>query len=90
MLLREREAMVKVQEAAAGPKYFVNVEGDDKPWPREEITVPEIRGLGGWDATQPVVEVDLQNNTERTLREDEVVTLKPGHGFAKKVKFQRG
>lgn len=81
--------MVKVQ-GAAGPKYFVNLEGDDKPSSRGEISVPEIRHLGGWDATQPVVEVDLDTNTERTLREDEVVTLKPGHGFAKKVKFQRG
>lgn len=34
--------------------------------------------------------MNLEDNTERTLAEDEVVTLKPGHGFAKKVKFQRG
>jgi Multiubiquitin len=73
-----------------GPKYFVNLEGTERPWDRETITVPEIRALAGWDTSQPIVEVNLEDNTERTLAEDETVTLKPGHGFAKKVKFQRG
>lgn len=73
-----------------GPKYFVNLEGIEKPWDEETITVPQIRELAGWDSSQPIVEVDLEENTERTLDENEVVTLKPGHGFAKKVKFQRG
>lgn len=77
-------------EAAAGPKYFVNLEGTEHPWDRDTITVPEIRDLGGWDDSQPILEVNLQDNTERTLPEDEIVTLKPGHGFAKKVRFQRG
>jgi Multiubiquitin len=75
---------------ATGPHYFVNIEGAETPWDRETITVPEIRSLAGWDTSQPVVEVNLQDNTERTLREDKTVTLKPGHGFAKKIKFQRG
>jgi len=79
---------MKTQEA--GPKYFVNLEGDEKAWDEETITVAEIRDLAGWDNSQPIVEVNLQDNTERTLVEDEVVTLKPGHGFAKKIKFQRG
>ena len=74
----------------AGPKYFVNLEGTEEAWNDETITVAEIRDLGGWDASQPIVEVNLETNDERTLREDETVTLKPGHGFAKKVKFQRG
>ena len=75
---------------AQGPKYFVNLEGAEYPWDRETITVPEIRALAGWDTSQPIVEVNLEDNTERTLAEDETVMLKPGHGFAKKVKFQRG
>jgi hypothetical protein len=75
---------------AQGPKYYVNLEGAEYPWDGETITVPEIRDLAGWDASQPIVEVNLEDNTERTLAEDEIVTLKPGHGFAKKVKFQRG
>lgn len=73
-----------------GPNYFVNLEGIEKHWDEETITVPQIRELAGWDTSQPIVEVDLENNTERTLADDETVTLKPGHGFAKKVKFQRG
>lgn len=52
--------------------------------------MPEIRDLVGWEATQQVVEVNLDDNTERTLGENETVTLKPGHGFAKKILFQRG
>jgi hypothetical protein len=74
----------------AGKKYFVNLEGTEYPWDKDTITVPEIRELGGWDASQPVLEVNLEDNTERTLAEDEAVKLKPGHGFSKKIKFQRG
>lgn len=73
-----------------GPKYFVNLEGVDEPWNEPQITVPQIRQLGGWDTSQPVVEVNLEDNTERTLAETDVVTLQPGLGFAKKIKFQRG
>lgn len=76
--------------AEAGKKYIVNLEGTEHSWDRDTISVSEIRDLGGWDTSKPVVEVNLKDNTERTLAEDEVVTLKPGHGFAKRVKFQRG
>lgn len=72
------------------PKYFVNLEGTVKPWTGAEITVPEIRELAGWDTSQQIVEVDLETNTEQTLDESAVVELKPGHGFEKKIKFQRG
>lgn len=72
------------------PKFFVNIEGTDKPWAADTITVAQIRELAGWDPTQQVVEVNLDDNSERTLGENETVSLKPGHGFAKKVKFQRG
>lgn len=73
-----------------GPKYFVNVEGLEKPWKAGTISVPDLRQLAGWDTSQAVVEVNLDDNTEVTLAETDVVTLKPGHGFAKKIKFQRG
>jgi hypothetical protein len=59
-------------------------------WHEPEITVPQIRELAGWDASQQVVEVNLEDNKEWTLPESDVVTLKPGHGFEKKIKFQRG
>lgn len=73
-----------------GPKYFVNIEGHEHPWTAPTISAAQIRQLGGFDATQPIVEVNLEDNTETTLAEDAVVKLKPGHGFAKKIKFQRG
>jgi hypothetical protein len=69
--------------------YFVNVEGTEHPWPRSTITTEEISELGGWDASQGVIEIDNENN-ERTLRPGEVVELKPGHGFGKKIRFRRG
>lgn len=73
-----------------GPKYFIDIEGAEHPWDEPTITVPQLRQLAGWEPGQEVVEVNLGDNTERTLREDEIVHLKPGHGFGKKIKFQRG
>jgi hypothetical protein len=84
------QAQEKAVPEQAGKKFFVNLEGTEYPWDRDTITVPQIRELSSWDTSLPVVEVNLEDNTERTLAENEVVTLKPGHGFAKKVKFQRG
>lgn len=75
---------------ASGPNYVVNVEGVDHDWPRPTITVAEIRDLGGFTPTDPVIEVDLKDNSERTLAEAEVVEIKPGVGFGKKIKFKRG
>ena len=83
----EQEERVKPEH---GPKYCVNIEGVEHPWSQETITVPEIRNLGGLPADQPVIEVNLHDNTERTLAESETVTLKPGQGFCKKVGFKRG
>ena len=71
-------------------KFEINIEGTRHPWDRDTITVPELRELGALPTDTPVVEVDLQTNTERTLAEDEVVHLKPGQGFGRKVRFQRG
>jgi hypothetical protein len=73
-----------------GPKYFINTEGAEHPWHEDTITVPQIRQLASWEATQQVVEVNLVDNGETGLDENAVVTLKPGHGFAKKIRFQRG
>ncbi len=82
--------MTTEQQVKKKSKYEINIEGVNHPWEKDTITVPQIRQLAGWDDTQPVVEVDLSDNSERTLSEDEVVELKPGHGFGKKIKFQRG
>jgi hypothetical protein len=72
-----------------GPKYTVDIEGTLYPWNEDTITVPQLRDLGNLPSDVPVIEVDKDNN-QRTLGEDEVVQLKPGLGFSKKVKYARG
>ncbi len=77
-------------EAKVGPKYLLDIEGGKYPWDEDTITVPQIRQLGGLPADQPVIEVDLHAGTERQLSENEIVELRPGLGFSKKVSFKRG
>jgi hypothetical protein len=79
----------QLEDADHGPKFIVNIEGRDFPWPRSTITTEEIAHLGGWDPSVGVIEIDKDNN-ERTLQPGEVVELKPGHEFGKKVRFRRG
>ncbi len=86
----DTEVAVEGTARASGPTYVVNVEGIDHDWPSPTITAADIRNLGGFAATDPVIEVDLKDNSERTLTEDEVVDIKPGMGFGKKIKFKRG
>lgn len=76
-------------ENAQGPKFFLDIEGDLKPWDKETITTEEIIALGGWDPSLGAILIDKDNN-ERTLKPGEVVELKPGMGFSKKVRFRRG
>ena len=73
-----------------GPKFLIDIEGTDHPWDRDTITTAEIRQLGNFPADTPVLEIDLKDNTQRQLAEGEVVEVKPGRGFSKKVRFQRG
>jgi len=73
-----------------GPKYEVDIEGKVYPWDRDTITPTEIRQLGGLPTDTPVLEINLKDNTQRQLPENEAVEIKPGHGFSKKVRFQRG
>lgn len=76
-------------ENKKGKKYYVNIEGVKYQWEDATITTEEIANLGGWDPTVGVIEIDKDNN-ERTLQPGEVVELKPGHGFAKKIRWKRG
>lgn len=73
-----------------GPKYEINIEGTTYPWSGDTITVPQLRELGHLPLDTPVIEVDLKTNVERTLDENEVVQLRPGQGFGRKVSFKRG
>ena len=81
--------MATGQEVEHGAKFFVDIEGTVHPWPTDDITTEQIIKLGGWDPSQGAIEIDV-NNVEHTLKPGETVELKPGHGFAKKVKFKRG
>lgn len=73
-----------------GRQYILNIEDENYAWESGTITVPQIRELAGIPADQPIQEINLETQEERTLAEDEVIRLKPGQGFSKKVKFQRG
>jgi hypothetical protein len=73
-----------------GPKYTINIEDQDYSWNKDTITVAEIRELAGIPDDQQIQEIDLETQEERTLAQDDIVHLKPGQGFSKKIKFQRG
>lgn len=79
----------QAEKEGHGPKFFIDVEGTMKPWDKDTITTEEIIALGGWDASQGAILIDKDNN-ERTLKPGEVVEVKPGQGFAKKIRFKRG
>ncbi len=72
-----------------GPKFTLDIEGTLKPWDKDTITTEEIIALGGWDPSQGAIMID-QDQNERTLQPGQVIELKPGLGFSKKVKFKRG
>lgn len=78
------------QKSALEVKYEVDIEGAFKPWEKDTITTEEVAALGGWDVSEGVVLIDLENGTERTLKPEEVIKLRPGIGFSKKIRFQRG
>ncbi len=77
------------QEKVEGKKFFVNIEGREYSWDTETITVPEIRHLGNIPADQQIVE-ESPDGTERTLSENELVTIKPGHRHGRAPKYRRG
>ena len=72
------------------PKYEVDIEGEFKPWNKDTITAEEVADLGGWDVSEGVVLIDLEDGTERNLQPGEEVKLRPGIGFSKKIRFKRG
>lgn len=77
-------------QKGGGPKYHINIEGQIFDWDEDTITAPQIRQLGGLPANVPVEMIDLDTNVQRTLNETEAIDVRPGLGFAKKIKFQRG
>jgi hypothetical protein len=82
--------MSEKENRGQGPKFYLDIEGKIIPWDQETITTEKIIELGGWDPSQGAIEINLKDNTERTLKPGEVITLRPGLGFSKKVLFKRG
>lgn len=83
------EKTKRPDECKPGPRFCLNTEGVEHHWPVSTITTEQIAEVGGWDVNQGVIQVDADNN-ERTLEPGEVVALKPGMGFCKKVRWKRG
>jgi len=77
------------KEKAQGPKYQLDIEGTLYPWEKDTITTEEIISLGGWDPSLGAIMID-KDNVEHPLQPGEVIEVKPGLGFSKKVKFRRG
>jgi len=76
-------------EEKHGPKFQLDIEGTLKPWDEDTITTEQIIALGGWEIAQGAIMID-KDNVEHTLSPGQVVELKPGMGFSKKVHFKRG
>ena len=71
-------------------KYFIVIEDTQYEWNSSTITTEQIIELGGWDPSKGALLVDLKAGTERTLEPEEIIEIKPGMSFAKKVIFKRG
>jgi len=78
-----------MQNKGQGPKYHLDIEGTLKDWDKDTITTQEIIQLGGWDPSLGAIMID-KDNQEHPLQPGQVIELKPGMGFSKKIKFRRG
>lgn len=85
----EKKDKPEEQGGGQGPKFQLDIEGRIVPWDEPTITAEQVAELGGWDFSQGVVLID-KDNVERQLQPGEVIELKPGMGFSKKVRFKRG
>jgi hypothetical protein len=81
--------MKKEDKGQVLKKYYANVEGKEHLWNNETISVAELRALGNLPQRLPVVE-EFPDGTERTLKDGEIVELKPGHRYGRAPKFKRG
>ena len=78
-----------IERFHTAPTILLCIEDKEHPWPKNTITTEEIANLGGWDPSNGVIEID-ENQNERQLSRGEVVTLKPGFFYAKKISWKRG
>ena len=81
--------MAREEQEKTAKKYYANIEGAQYPRIKETMTGQEIKTLGNLPGDLPVVE-EFPDGTERTIRDNEVVQLKPGHRYGRAPKFKRG
>ncbi|MCM8801135.1 MAG: hypothetical protein NC912_03875 [Candidatus Omnitrophica bacterium] len=81
--------MVKEKQTKTTKKFYINIEGKEYPWEKDTATVKEIRELANLPKDLPIVE-EFPNGTERTLKDSDIVLLKPGHRYGRAPKFKRG
>jgi len=81
--------MAREEHEKTEKKFFANIEGKEYPWDKETISVGEIRTLKKLPRDLPVVE-EFPNGTEKTLGDNDIVLLKPGHRYGRAPKFKRG
>ncbi len=72
-----------------GPKYYLDIEGTIIPWDESTITTEQIIELGGWDPSLGLIRIDKDQN-QKTMQPGEIIELKPGIGFSKKIRWKRG
>ena len=78
-----------IERFRTAPYFILCIEDKEYHWPKNTITTEEIAELGGWAPSEGVIEVDA-DQTERELAPQEVVTLKPGLTYGKKLQWKRG
>lgn len=88
--MSEHKVKDKPNDNGQGPKFHVKVEDAVHEWGSSTITTEQIIALGGWAPSEGAVLVNEEDNTERPLQPGEVIELKPGMAFSKKVRFRRG
>ncbi len=81
--------MSKEKNDNSGKKFYVNIEGEEYPWPESIIKPANIRSLAGIPKDVPII-VELPDGTEKTLNENETLELKPGHRYGRSAKYRRG
>jgi hypothetical protein len=81
--------MAKETQSKTTKKYYANIEGSEIPWNKDSISVAELRAIGKLPPGLPVVE-EYPDGTEKTLTDEDVIVLKPGHRFGRAPKFKRG
>jgi len=79
----------RATDQAVDPAYWLDIEGELKEWHRAIITTEEVISLGGWDSSQGAIMIDGDNN-EITLQPGQIVEIKPGISFSKRIRFKRG